>query len=177
MDHYFLLDILAACRLPAKFCQLISDTYTCGELLYNSPDGESRIPERTGVKSFCLLSPVLFNLFSAGLINSAPLEDGYSFASKERIPAAAFADNICLLSATEKQLQAQLKAIETAGRHLGFRINFRKTKTIVMDFREGKSGTIRQHRFTCGETALRALKKNLYSDTSVSGSEQTITQT
>lgn len=97
VNHNLLPDILEARGLSAQFSQLIADTYTGGELLYNSPDGEARIPERTGVKQGCSLRAVFVNLYLAGVLDSAPLEAGYCVAIKKRIPAAAFADNICLL--------------------------------------------------------------------------------
>lgn len=136
---------------------MVADAYSDCELLLTGPRGENVIQKQVGVKQGCPLSEVLFNLYSESLLESVTSIGGYRFSNGEEVQAAAFADDICSLASSEQQLSEQLSAIEAAAKIIGLTINPRKTRTLVIDFRGGNTGTVLQHRFYCGNAQLAAL--------------------
>jgi exonuclease III len=102
-------------------------------------------PSNIGVKQGCTLSPLLFNLFLADLpeslnsANSTPIQ-----LLDQIICCLLYADDLVLLSDTDKGLQELLDALVTYCNTWGLQINIEKSKVMVFN----KAGRVLNDQFS-----------------------------
>ena len=87
---------------------------------------------KKGVRQGCILSPILFNIYSEELINDA-LEsydgvkiNGVSYTN------IRFADDTAVIAETEEELQNMMTSIINTCEEYGMELNAKKTKTMVV---------------------------------------------
>lgn len=86
-----------------------------------------------GVRQGCILSPLLFNLYSESIFQEAleDLEVGIRVNGKP-INNIRYADDTVLLASDEKELQCLVDRVNNVGLKYGLKINIKKTKFMVI---------------------------------------------
>lgn len=161
VPHARLLESLKRRGLPESFIRIIENMYRDSTLLYREPNGKDvRIPERMGLKQGCPLSPLLFDIYSAPLLEALTgVEAGAHITDSVQVEGSAFADDLLALGRSIESLQLSLKKVNTVARALRLSINGDKSRTIVLDYKKGRvTPEVRDHTFVCGMARLSPLK-------------------
>ncbi len=136
IDRQLLWSRLLNIGLPEDFVSIVRSLYksTITRVQYGTVFSDT-VHVESGVRQGCPLSPTLFNLFIAGLIQE--LEDSQLGVKMHDIiiPALFFADDMVLLASSESQLQALLDLVGTyASSHA---LAFNGPKSSVLAFNAG----------------------------------------
>ena len=121
---------------------------------------KSSPPFRTnrGVRQGCVLSPLLFNIFLSD-IQSVFDEGGCNPKMNDvEISCLIWADDILILSETEKGLQDKLNNLASYCKTNKLQVNTDKTKTMIFT----KSGRLMKNQFFFGKTKLENVRKYKY---------------
>lgn len=134
IKHTELINLLNNQGLDSRDITLIKSLYWEQSASIRIGDGvTSDIPVKRGVRQGCVLSPLLFNLYSEKVFQNAleNLEDGIKVNGKI-INNIRYADDTVIIANSPEGLQRLMDAITREGDALGLRINTDKTKTMVV---------------------------------------------
>jgi hypothetical protein len=130
IDHQVVWKILKHYGIPQKIISIIQQLYD-GFSCQVIHDGNLTEPfsVTTGVRQFCLLSPLLFLMVIAWVSNPAYKEHkGIQWTLQTRLGDLDFADDICMLSHRYQDMQHQATSLEEITKQTGLLINPQKTK-------------------------------------------------
>ena len=173
IKHQKLINILLAKGIPRAEIKIIRNLYWNQKAKVRVGDSyTSEFKVKKGVRQGCILSPVLFNLYSEELINTAL--DGYKGVTFNgiRYTNIRFADDTAVVAESEEELQSMINSINTACEEYGMALNAKKTKTMVVrkDQNE-KSCTVKVN-----DTTLEQVKKYKYLGTMVTDDGRSIVE-
>lgn len=110
--------------VPNAFITLCKDIYCNSSFRIRTKQGfTNHIPQTTGVKQGCPLSPLLFNLTIQGmLLGLDEVDAGYEFADGNRIKYLAYADDLCIMDHNKDGIERMIEMMEefTRWAHLCF---------------------------------------------------------
>ena len=86
---------------------------------------------RGGVRQGCVISPLLFNLYSGFMIEAMDEMEGISFG-EFNITNLRYADDAVLVADKKKKLQEMIDKLNDTCKEYGMDINVRKTKVMVV---------------------------------------------
>ena len=88
-----------------------------------------------GVKQGCILSPLLFNIFIADIVDRFSNEDcrPLRINDSQNISCLLWADDIILMSRSEEGLRNMLSALSSYVDQNGMAINIKKTKYMIFN--------------------------------------------
>lgn len=110
-----------------KLTQEMYENYTC-QVLHQGMLSEP-IPVDKGVKQGCLLSPILFIMVLDLMMKKAMnRRRGIQWGLTDRLEDLDFADDLCLLTNSFKDMEAKLNDLKTEASEVGLKINGKKTK-------------------------------------------------
>jgi hypothetical protein len=116
--------------LPEKISRLIQEmhkNYTC-QVEHNGKFSEPIIVE-SGVKQGCLLTPILFLMVLDIMMTKAMnRKKGIRWGPYDRLENLDFADDICILAQSFKDIEAKLTDLKIEAQSIGIKINSQKTK-------------------------------------------------
>ena len=95
----------------------------------------NNIDIKRGVRQACVLSPILFNLYTENIFRKVPDEKGIKIGGY-RIYNMRYADDTVLLAESVSVLQEILDNVNEAGRQYKMKMNARKTKVMVTSKQE-----------------------------------------
>ena len=137
VKHDKLLEIMESAGIPELERRLIINLYWHQQAAVrwdNELSGYVNI--KRGVRQGCIVSPLLFNLYSEFMITEAiENEKGIRF-NGNNISNLRYADDAVLLADTKKQLQRMMCKLNETCKIYGMGINIKKTKVMVV----GKKG-------------------------------------
>ena len=86
-----------------------------------------------GVRQGCVLSPLLFNIFIADLVQKLDMVNGKVKVNNKEISSIFWADDIVMLSENENGLRAMIKVLEEYAIENKLEINSDKTKIMIFN--------------------------------------------
>lgn len=140
----------------------IKALYHCCRSYVRCNNQESEMFEtKTGLRQGCVLSPLLFavvldEVFKQCKKTTRPLTIGHWKMQKIQITELAFADDMAILGASERDLQHNVNVYATELRKKGMIINKEKSKTMVISTKQVK------HSIKIGDTKLEQVEKYKY---------------
>ena len=111
-----------------------------------------------GVRQGCVLSPLLFNIFMADLPQSLNQEAHVKLTEGSTLNCIMWADDLLLLSETEKGLSNLIKDLKLYSDQNKLMINTKKTKCMIFN----KTGRLIHRNFYLGETKLENVRNYKY---------------
>ena len=82
-----------------------------------------------GVRQGCTISPLLFIIYMDKLIKDSNLKGKVVLGNNE-VSSLAYADDLCLFSSSEEELQSNINDLEVACRNFGMKINSSKIQVM-----------------------------------------------
>ena len=139
INHEKLLKIMEKAGIPDLERKLIKSLYWNQYAVVKTADGKSRrICIRRGVRQGCIISPILFNLYSEYMMKE--LEDninGIKIGGKN-YTNLRYADDAVFVSDQEAELQTIITSLCEICKEYGMDVNVKKTKTMVLN-KSGKT--------------------------------------
>ena len=152
---------LLKCNISGKF-------YDCLVNLYTNDIGCVKISNKVsetfdinqGVKQGCILSPMLFNIFMSDLQEKLEIEDNDppELAVNKLCGCLIWADDLLILSKTEKGLQNMLDTLHSFSEANGLKANMGKTKVMIFN----KSGRHIRRNFLLGGLQVDTTREYKY---------------
>jgi hypothetical protein len=144
LAHNALWKALKEKDVPQKIINIvkaIDDQSTC-HVLHKNQISEP-IPVLNGVKQGCVLSPLLFNItldyvMSKVSKNSVYIRSGLC----GKLTDLDYADDICLLAHSTREMQKMLERIEREAAQMGLKINVNKSKEMRIAMNNNETLTI-----------------------------------
>ncbi|KAI5732155.1 hypothetical protein M8J77_022354 [Diaphorina citri] len=142
VQHTKLVEILRKIKLDDKDIRIIANLYWQQKATVRTENRETEeVKIKRGVRQGCVLSPLLFNLYSEELFNEA-LEDSNEGISINGtiINNIRYADDTVILASNINDLQSILNKVVRSCEKFGLNINTKKTKYMVIS-KENQSNT------------------------------------
>ena len=134
VKHIALSKLLPEYNIPNEDIRLICKICDNKEAQIRSTNSLSRkVKIKQGVKQGCILSPILFNMYSEEVISSALESEQGIVINGKRFNNIRFADDTVLLASSTHDLQRMLNSIIRVSRDFGMELNEKKTKGIVIE--------------------------------------------
>lgn len=134
VKHEKLITILTNIGLDSRDIRIIENLYweqTASIKVGNSSSEDIEI--KKGVRQGCILSPILFNLYSEKIFNEALDEKTEGIiVNGQVINNLRYADDTVLLATSEVELQSLIDSINQRSLEAGLRLNVKKTKVMVI---------------------------------------------
>ena len=145
--------------ISGKFYDIITDLYSEDKICIKLDDKiSSTIKTKMGVRQGCVLSPLLFNIFMADLPQSLNQEAHVKLTEGSTLNCIMWADDLLLLSETEKGLGNLIKDLKLYSDQNKLMINTKKTKCMIFN----KTGRLIHRNFYLGETKLENVRNYKY---------------
>jgi len=158
VNHDKLLQVMELAGIPELERRLIINLYWHQQAAVRWDNEISRFVDiKRGVRQGCIISPILFNLYSEFMIAEAlEGESGVSF-NGNNISNLRYADDAVLVADKKKNMQRLIDKLGEACKVYGMAINIKKTKVMVVC----KEGT-KQCTITLDNTVLEQVERYKY---------------
>ena len=145
--------------ITGKFLEVIMNAYREDHTFVKIKNKLSpKIMTEIGVKQGCIMSPMLFNLFMSDLPNTLGNENGVHLDKDTKINSLIWADDILLLSESEKGLKDSLKILHEFCGENELSINVDKTKCMIFN----KTGRLIRRDFFIGDCKIENVREYKY---------------
>ncbi|KAH9584422.1 hypothetical protein MS3_00006030, partial [Schistosoma haematobium] len=133
VDRTTLWKLLRHYGVPQKIVNIIQNSYDglhCN--IVHGGQLTKSFEVKTGVRQGCLLSPFLFLLVIDWIIKTSTSEGkrGIQLTSKMQLDDLDYADDLALLSQTQKQMQEKTNSVAAASAAIGLNLHKGKSKTL-----------------------------------------------
>ena len=142
--HDKLTEVMERAGIPELERRLIINLYWRQHAAVRWDDEVSRdVKVERGVRQGCVISPLLFNLYSEFMIKDAmENEEGIKF-NGINITDIRYADDAVLVADKRKKMQNMLDRLNETCKVYGMEINVKKTKLMIMNKSEKQKGMLR----------------------------------
>jgi hypothetical protein len=132
--HPKLLELLQEKGIDARDIQLIANLYwnqTANIKIENEISGEVKI--RRGVRQGCILSPLLFNMYSEAIFKEALQGESVGImVNGKHINNIRYADDTVLIADSLKSLHQLVEKVNEVSNSYGLKMNLKKTKLLLV---------------------------------------------
>lgn len=160
VQHAKMIEVLQKTGIDTKDLKIIRNLYW-NQVSSVRLDGEctNDVNFLRGIKQGCILSPVLFNLYSEYIFREAlqNMDEHGIILNGERINNIRYADDTVIFTDSISSLQALMDNVTRVSREYGLEINAQKTKFMVIN----KSNNI-QGNLTIDGVTLERVKQYTY---------------
>ena len=134
VQHQKLMDLMKRTGIPELERRLIANLYWGQTAVVKiGNDISESITVKKGVRQGCILSPILFNLYTDYMIEEAFEDlDGIRI-NGENLTNIRYADDTVLVAESENKLQLLVQSLNDKCREYGMSLNENKTKVMVLD--------------------------------------------
>jgi len=142
VKHDKLQEIMEKAGIPELERRLIINLYwrQCASVRWNGDISRDVNVER-GIRQGCVISPLLFNLYSEFMIREA-MEDVEGIAFNcINITDLRYADDAVLLADKRKKMQKMIDKLNDTCKEYGMEINVKKTKVMIINNTKTSVGT------------------------------------
>ena len=141
------------------FFNIVRHIYTTDKACIKLGNSRSNLFDLSlGVRQGCILSTLLFNIFLSDLCKKLQFSEVKMEIDSKSINSLVWADDIVLLSETDKGLKVLLKILEDFCDENKLTINFDKTKCMIFN----KTGRLLRQQFYFKETQLENVRTYKY---------------
>src|SRR4051812_2889142 len=161
VKHSKLIEVMEKAGVPVLERRLIINLYW-GQPAAVKWDGEigRDVSVERGVRQGCVISPLLFNLYSEFMINEAmETVEGIGF-NGVNITNLRFADDAVLITDKRKKLQKMISRLNETCKDYGMEINVKKTKVMVLGSTDEQGK--KQRAVRLGEVTLEQVTRFKY---------------
>ena len=131
--HERLIEILKEEGIPAHEIRLIENLYWNQKAVVITEHGETEeVDILRGVRQGCILSLILFNLYTERMIEEALQGKRGIQINGENMTNIRYADDTVLMAENEQELQQLLQDVNQACKKYGMALNYKKTKVMIM---------------------------------------------
>jgi len=132
INHEKLLKIMKIAGIPDLERKLITSLYWNQYAVIRTADGNSRrICIRRGVRQGCIISPILFNLYTEYMMKEIQDETKGISVGGQNFTNLRYADDAVFVSDEEVELQTIITRVTEVCEQYGMEVNIKKTKTMV----------------------------------------------
>jgi len=133
INHGKLMNIMEKAGIPQLERNLITSLYWNQYAVVKTTDGKSRrICIRRGVRQGCIISPILFNLYTEYMMKDFLDEIKGIKIGGQNYTNLRYADDAVFLSEDEANLQTIITKVNETCKEYGMAMNVKKTKTMVI---------------------------------------------
>ena len=158
VNHERLIEILKEEGTPAHEIRSIENLYWNQKAVVITEHGETEeVDILRGVRQGCILSPILFNLYTERMIEEALQGKRGIQINGENMTNIRYADDTVLMAENEQELQHLLQDVNQACKKYGMALNYKKTKVMIM----GK-GEIERIKIKLEDSELEQVNKYKY---------------
>lgn len=135
VNHVKLVEIMEKVGIPPHERRLIINIYwgQTARVRTKGSNETNSIEIKRGVRQGCILSPVLFNLYSEHIIKEALQDITGININGQNLTNLRFADDTVLLANTQKDLQKMVQQMCMVCKRYGMELNARKTKVMTIN--------------------------------------------
>ena len=145
--------------ITGKFLEVIMNAYTNDYSHVKIKNKLSpKINTELGVKQGCIMSPMLFNLFMSDFSKLLGENNGVYLDKHTKINSIIWADDILLLSESEKGLSESLTILSHYCKENELTINIKKTKCMIFN----KTGRLVRRGFVIGNENIENVREYKY---------------
>ena len=161
VPRHILFQKLLSHNITGKFYNTIKNMYTQDFACVNTGENMTeKFRINQGVKQGCILSPLLFNIFVSDLTTA--LDNGESdpvkLDSTVTLNSLIWADDLLLLSESERGLNNMLKNLDTYTKANLICVNLEKTNCMIFN----KSGRLIRRKFMFGDKKVEMTREYKY---------------
>ena len=141
LKHDKLAEVMEKAGIPELERRLIINLYwrQHAAVRWDGEVGREVVVER-GVRQGCVISPLLFNLYSEFMIKEAlEKEEGIKFKGVN-ITDLRYADDAVLVADKRKNMQTMIDRLNETCKAYGMEINVKKTKVMIMNEKKKQNG-------------------------------------
>jgi hypothetical protein len=154
-----LLKKLANYGIKGKFFNIVRNIYTSDKSCIKLNNSRSNSFDlNLGVRQGCILSPLLFNIFLCDLCKKLQTLEGKLVLDSTSVNSLVWADDLVLLSESEKGLKEMLKILEEYCDENKLEINTDKTKCMIFN----KTGRLLRRHFDLKGVQLENVRTYKY---------------
>ena len=137
VDRRILIKFLKHIGIPSKYINIIKDLYTGTQSRYILGDIETEwIKGYQGVRQGCVLSPLLFSLYTEELIARVKEKGLGMQVAQEKISMLLYADDIVMFGENKEEMQEMLNAVNEFNKLFDVKISEEKSKIMVINGNE-----------------------------------------
>ena len=134
VDREMLGRVLSRCGVSEKIVRIISSMYVNTRAKYALGDIETEwVYSQRGVRQGCILSPLLFSLYTEELILRAKRTGLGMKVGNERLVILMYADDVIIMCESGEDLQEVLDAVSEYGRDFSVKFSADKSKVLVVN--------------------------------------------